>query len=202
MKSFKLLPTLVLLLVTASLSAQTTKEAFVSLPENLSPDLGPYARMDLIDLYQSGLPAAIPNSFGDTIRMESFTPNALKISSGAASLQLVVLNLINDSQLYLLIHTVCGPVCDSHLSFYSPAWNRLQPDPFIAPADPFFFLTGNAPHPPPSLPLMQWDYDTETSVLRQTYTAPQSLSADDRARLQPHLAVPAKEYRWNGLRFE
>jgi hypothetical protein len=124
--------------------AQTTKEAFIALPESLSVDLNTYSRMDLIDLYHAGLPASVQNSFGDTLTLEVLTPEYLRLHTGNGSLQLILLTLMNDSQLYCLIRTVCGPVCDSRIEFYSPSWSRLPSEMFITGAAFFFYRRKSA----------------------------------------------------------
>ena len=185
-----------------SLQAQTAKEAFISLPENRLVDLNAYARMDLVDLYEAGLPAVVKNSFDDTLILEKLTPDYLRLNTGQGSLQLIVLRMINDSQLYCLIHTVCASVCDSRLEFYSLSWNRLPSDTFITPASSSFFIEENPDFPSLDIALMQWVYEPETVVLQQMYTAPDYLSLDDRRTIQAFVKTRTKDYRWTGVRFE
>jgi hypothetical protein len=182
--------------------AQTTKEAFISLPESFVVDLNTYSRLDLIDLYHAGLPAKVENSFSDTLILEKLTPDYLRLNTGKGSLQLIILNMINDSKLYCLIRTVCGPVCDSRIEFYSPSWNRLPADSFITPASTGFFVEENPNFPVLDISLMQWLYEPEESILKQMYTTLDYLSADDRQRIQPALQTTTKNYRWTGMRFE
>ncbi|MDR0541926.1 MAG: DUF3256 family protein [Dysgonamonadaceae bacterium] len=201
MNIFKSLLPLIICWLSASLQAQTTKEAFISLPENLAVDLNAYARMDLIDLYHAGLPATVKNSFGDTLALEKLTPDYLRLKTGKGSLQIIILKMINDSQLYCLIRTVCGPVCDSRIEFYSPAWNRLQPDAFISTAADFF-TEENPNLPSPDISLIQWVYDPENATLQQIYNTLDYLSPDDRQNIQPFVKATRKNYHWTGMRFE
>jgi hypothetical protein len=184
------------------MQAQTTKEAFISLPENLSADLNAYLRMDLIDLYHAGLPALVKNSLGDTLVLERLTPDYLRLKAGGGSLQLIVLKMINESPLYCLIRTVCSPVCDSRIEFYSPSWNRLQPENFVSPASPEFFIENKSDFPCIDISLMQWVYEPETAALQQIYNTPHYLSPDDRQSIQPFVKATAKHYYWTGMRFE
>ncbi|MDR2683124.1 MAG: DUF3256 family protein [Dysgonamonadaceae bacterium] len=185
-----------------SLQAQTTKEAFIALPENLSADLSAYSRMDLIDLYHAGLPARVKNSFGDTLTLEKLTPDYLRLHTGKGSLQLIILTMVNESQLYCLIRTVCGPVCDSRMEFYSPSWNRLQTNTFITPAAPDFFVEQQPDAPGPDIVWMQWLYEPETAVLQQIYNTPAYLGPDERQRIQPLVKATSRSFRWTGMRFE
>ena len=185
-----------------SLQAQTAKAVFFSLPETLLADLNTYGRMDLVDLYNAGLPAVVENSFGDTIVLEKLTPDYLRLNTGKGSLQIVLLKMINDSQLYFLIHSACAPVCDSRLEFYSPSWNRLRSDIFITPASSSFFVEENPASPSLDISLVQWVYEPETAVLQQIYNTPDYLGLDDRKTIQPFVKTRIKNYWWSGIRFE
>ncbi|MDR0412832.1 MAG: DUF3256 family protein [Dysgonamonadaceae bacterium] len=190
------------LLVFPILRAQTAREAFVSLPESLLLDLDHNARLDLVDLYEAGRDAVLPNSFGDSVSIECLTPDYLRLKTGNNSFQLIVLQMINESRLYCTIHTVCAPLCDSRIEFYSVSGNVLDSGIFFTPAAPSWFLEEKEGFPVPDILLMQLDYDAETAVLSQTYPAPDNLSVEDRAKIQPSVRHGKKEYKWNGIRFE
>ena len=190
------------ILLAIAVHAQTAKDAFISMPERETLDLGSYSRMDLADLYNAGQPAVIINQFNDSIQLEMLTPDYLRLNTGKGSLQIMVLQMINESKLYGLIRTVCGPVCDSRIEFYSVSWKLLKPETFITPAGfPEFFTSGPG-QPFLDLSLMQWNYDPQTSVLQQICRTPESLSLEDRKRIEPFMKDRVKDYRWNGVRFE
>ena len=158
--------------------------------------------MDLVDLYEAGLQAKVTNNFGDTLTLEKLTPDYLRLNTGRGSLQIVILKMINDSQLYCLIHTVCAPVCDSRIEFYSPAWNRLHSETFVTPAPSSFFMEENPYSSALDIPLIQWDYKPETSVLQQIYNTPDYLGLDERQAIRAFIKTRVKDYRWTGMRFE
>jgi hypothetical protein len=185
-----------------TLQAQTAKEAFIALPENLLVDFNTFARMDLVDLYEAGLPAKVKNNFEDTLVLEKLTPDYLRLNSGKGSLQIIILKMINESQLYCLIHTVCRPVCDSRIEFYSLAWNRLHSATFVTPASPSFFMEENPYSSGLDISLMQWIYEPETAVLQQRYNTPDYLNLDDRQAIWAFIKTRVREYRWTGIRFE
>lgn len=190
------------LLFAVSLNAQTAKEAFLSMPESLLPDMNLYARMDLVDLYNANQEAVITNSFNDTLALENLTTDYLLLKTGKGSLQIIALQMINESQLYCLIHTVCGQVCDSRIDFYSVSWNHLNSDTFIIPATKTEFIDENPACPALNISLMQWVYDPETAILQQTYNTPDYLSSEDQNAIRPYIKKKAKDYQWNGIRFE
>jgi hypothetical protein len=156
--------------------------------------------MDLIDLYNAGLPAAVENAFGDTLRLEQLTPDYLRLNTGKGSLQLVLLRMVNDSQLYCLIRTACGPVCDSRISFYSPSWNRLPAETFLAPEPPVFSTEENVPLPASVETFTEWGYDPASAVLRQTGQSTEALPPEEGQG--PRMLTEVREYRWTGMRFE
>jgi len=199
---FKIIFPLITCWLALSLQAQTTKELFISLPENVLVDLNTYSRMDLVDLYEAELPAVVENSFGDTLTLEKLTPDYLRLNTGKGSLQIILLKMINDSQLYCLIHTICSPVCDSRIEFYSPSWNQLNTGTFIAPATSSFFVEENLHLPSLDISLTQWIYEPKTSVLQQIYNTPDYLNLDDRRVIQPFIKTRTKDYKWTGIRFE
>jgi hypothetical protein len=180
-----------LLWLAAAAQAQTAKDALIALPENLLAEVSASARMDLVDLYNAGLPAAVLDSFGDTICLENLTPDYLRLKSANSALQLIVLQMINDSKLYCLITTVCGPDCDSRIEFYSPSWNRLQSNHFLTPADPAPLPTDASEAFQSGILLTQWTFDPSTGALhetQQTVGSPQPLRTSS--------------YQWTGIRFE
>jgi hypothetical protein len=182
------------------LRAQTAQEVFTTLPEGLVFELSASAQLDLVDLYAAGRPAQAVNRFGDTIVLKKLTPDYLALQSAGGTFQLIVLKMINDSPLYCLIHTVCAPVCDSRVAFYSAAWKSLPWEAFLAPAPPDFFIENAADLP--DVCFTQWIYDSDADVLQQIYTTLDYLGPDERERLRPFLRATGKEFRWTGMRFE
>ncbi|KAA6302124.1 MAG: hypothetical protein EZS26_001725 [Candidatus Ordinivivax streblomastigis] len=176
---------LLLGLTTAALPAQTVQEAFKTMPESFLPDLNSNARLDLLDLYRHQQQAIISNLFDDSLCLEMLTADYLRLNTGKASLQLIVLPMINESLLYCLITTACAPLCDSRIEFYSVSWNPLNTQTFIAATA--FDSAGdeNQQLSSQEISLMQWVYEPESGALL--------LSGN---------AIEAKTLHWNGIRFE
>ncbi|MDR0864127.1 MAG: DUF3256 family protein [Candidatus Symbiothrix sp.] len=188
--------------IAISLNAQTAKEFFVLMPDEMLLDLNRSGKMDLVDLYEAGREAAIVNKLGDTLLLEKLTPDYLLLNTGKSSLQIVVLSMLNESQLYCFIQTACGPVCDSRVEFYSPSWKKLNAEAFITPAPPAWFIQANADFAAPAVSFMQWLYDPDTSTLQQINRTPDYLSEEDRRMIQPYITKESRDYHWNGIRFE
>ena len=190
---------------------QTISELFVKLPESAILSLTVSDRLDLIDLYKAGEKATVKNRFEDSCSMLCLTDDYLQIQIGKNTMELFLLPMINDSKIVGLIQTVCAPVCDSYLEFYTTAWKKLATSVFITFADKYDFLKDGV-HPedekvknaliPLDISLMKLHYDPELQEIQQFYTAPDYLSETDRAQVLPYLIESTKRFKWNQIRFE
>jgi len=190
---------------------QTASELFVNLPESAFLPLAVSDRLDLIDLYKAGEKATVKNDFDDSCSILRLTDDYLQIQINQNTLELFLLPMINDSKIVGLIQTVCAPVCDSNLEFYTTSWKKLTTSIFITFADRDDFLKeGIRPEDekvknaliPLDISLMRLHYEPETKELQQYYTTPDYLSETDRADLKPYLTETPKRFKWNLTRFE
>jgi len=190
---------------------QTVAELFVKLPETAFLPLTASDRMDLIDLFKAGEKASVKNSMDDSCSLLRLTADYLQIRTGGNTMELFLLPLINDSKIVGMIQTVCAPVCDSYLEFYTTAWKKLSTAVFITFANPSDFLNeGVQPEDekvknamiPLDISLMRLHYDPDNRELQQFYTTPDYLSKTDRARVKPYLKEMPKRFKWNLVRFE
>jgi len=189
---------------------QTASELFVKLPEPALLPLTVSDRLDLIDLYKAGEKATVKNSFEDSCSIIRLTDNYLQIQTGKNTTELFLLPMINDSKIVGLIQTVCAPVCDSRLEFYTTTWKKLAPSVFITFAGKNDFLKDSVNIDneevknvliPLDISLMQLHYDPEKQELQQYYTTPKYLSEPDRAKIKPYLKEAPKLFKWNLTRF-
>jgi hypothetical protein len=188
------------LLLITPLEAKTAKEAFASMPESMLWDLNVNSRLDLIDLFEAGRESVVLNSFEDSVSLEKLTPDYLLLKSGQSSIQIIVLTMLNESFLYCFIQTVCSPLCDSRIEFYTPSWKPLDSKTFISSATKEWFIPDNEISPTMNISFMQFVYNPENSFLLQLYNTPKNRSADD--PIEHSFPVKEKKYTWNGIRFE
>jgi len=191
--------------------AQTVSELFVKLPEPALITLPASDRMDLIDLYKAGKESTVRNFLGDSCSILNMTDSYLQFRIGKNTMELFLLPMINDSKVVGLIQTVCAPVCDSRIEFYTTAWKELATSVFITLADKNDFLKEGI-HPededvknaliPLDISLMQLHYKSETKELQQVYTTPDYLSKIDRDKVMQYLSETPKLFKWNLTRFE
>ena len=191
--------------------AQTVGELFISLPDPAFLTLSTSDRMDLIDLYKAGQKAIVKNGFEDSCSILRMTDDYLQIQTGKNTTELFILPMINDSKIVGLIQTVCAPVCDSKLDFFTTSWKQLSASLFINFAGKSDFLReGINPEDenvknaliPLDIFLVQLHYDPDKQELQQYYTTPEYLSGDDKAKATPYLKETPKLFKWNQMRFE
>ena len=209
-------PKIIIILFLLSLSVhriqgQTVSELFVKLPDPEFLPLTVSNRLDLIDLYKAGQNATVKNRFDDSCSIVRMTDDYLQIQTGKNTVELFLLQMINDTKIVGLIQTVCAPVCDSKLEFYTTSWKKLSASVFITFANKYDFLKqGINPEDekvknaliPLDISLMQLHYDPDKQELLQYYTTPDYLSADDKANVAPYLTDAPKLFKWNQMRFE
>jgi hypothetical protein len=170
--------------------AQNLKELFISA---LTPELLPLStanRLDLCDLYAAGKDARIINAFEEEVSLTRLTDDYLKIQTGNSTTELFLLTLVNESRLIGFIQTVCAPVCDSRLEFYSLSGKKLNAETFVSLDDPSPFIPENADTPAGGITLEELHYDPEKQILARTFNIPFYLNPE-----------AAEEYKWNEIRF-
>jgi hypothetical protein len=190
---------------------QTAAELFVQLPESAFLTLTDSDRLDLIDLYKAGERATVRSRLNDSCSILRLTDNYLQLRTGKSTMELFILPMINDTKVVGLIQTVCAPVCDSYLEFYTTDWEKMNASVFITLAEKFDFLKEGF-HPedekvknaliPLDISLMQLQYEPDNKELTQHYTTPAYLSETDREEVKPYLTEAPKRFRWNQTRFE
>ncbi|MDR3217638.1 MAG: DUF3256 family protein [Dysgonamonadaceae bacterium] len=211
MKKINFIALLIVATTAVSLKGQTASDLFVSAPESMLLTLNTTDRLDLIDFYKAGQEAKVENQLGDTSAIFRLTDDYLELKTGNETLELIILHLVNDSKIVCLIQTVCAPVCDSYLAFYTTSWKKIDSDIFIAPADKLWFIKeGFDPEGqkvkntliPLDITLMHFHYDTEKQVLYQYYTTPEYVSLDDKTKAEVYLKNEPRIFRWSRGRFE
>jgi len=192
-------------------NAQDISSVFGNMPKNLILLVDSIPRQDLLDLYKSNMSANIKDKLNGNTTLNALTEDFIELKSSNSSMQIALLRLVNDSKIILLIQTVCAPVCDSRLSFYTTDWKPLDASDFILPANASWFIkddtdqTGedfiNAPKSL-DMDLMQFRFNPEKLELIQTYTTPQYLSKEDREAIDPFLKQEPKIFVWRKTGFK
>jgi len=200
-----------LIIAFCPVEAQTVSELFLKLPEPVLLTLTVSDRMDLIDMYKAGEESNTRNFFGDSCSILSLSDDYLQIRIGKNIMELFILPMINDSKIIGLIQTVCTPVCDSQLEFYTTTWKKIATSVLITFAGKYDFLKEEI-NPkdeivknaliPLDINMIRLHYDPNKQELYQYYTTPEYLSEMDRVNVKTYLDEKAKQFKWNLSRFE
>lgn len=128
------------LFLSTMIQAQQVGDLFKVMPPELLPGVSEGNKtMLLIDSGRS----TIPYPLGE-ITKEAYGDDYLRIqTSDSGKLQLKLLPVSDDSVVVCLIKTVCGSVCDSHISFYTTEWKKLDREAFLPTFSAEIFLNSS-----------------------------------------------------------
>lgn len=202
---------IICILQSAISKGQTIEELFLSMPSEIIPTMNQMKRLDLIDLYKAEKKAEIQDIFNNTCSLTALQDDYLRIENETNSLELISLPMINDSQLLLIIKTVCASACDSELRFYTVQWKKLETGSFLNLVDKEWFICDKIDTNDQivkntllflDIDLMKFSYDPEKKALSQEYQTPLYLDLDQKEKVKNHLKQEVKTYHWTGVRFE
>jgi hypothetical protein len=129
----KLLFALSLILSSFVLRAQDAKTIFGRIPESMLPSLTPVNRADFIDFLESRMKAGVKNKFGGESEMTDLTDSYIRIKlTGRSTWEMKALPVNDSTKIICVVSTVCGPVCDSSVDFYTAQWEKLPAPDYLA----------------------------------------------------------------------
>ncbi len=120
--------------------AQQVGDLFKAMPPELLPGVSEGNKTML--LVDSGK-TTVPYPLGEIVK-EAYGNDYLRLqTSKIGTLQLKLLPVSEDSVVVCLIKTVCGNVCDSHISFYTSEWKKLDKEAFLPTISAEIFLNSS-----------------------------------------------------------
>ncbi len=194
-----------------SMQAQDISFYFTTMPNNLLPTLEINRRKDLVDLYKDSRNATVKNALNGASTLKQMTDRYIYLQTDTSSMEMVLLPLVNDSKIICIIRTVCAPVCDSRISFYTTEWKKLDTNDFLSPADPSWFIkdgtdiSGEEFQTAQSaldMELMEFHLQPEDLTLVQIYNTPAYLSPDDYRKIKSYLKEEPRIFQWYKTRFK
>jgi len=197
-------------LLSVCCSAQNVSSVFGNMPKDLILLVDSTLRQNLIDFHKNSISDNIKDKLGGKITLSRLNDDFMELVSDNFSMQIALLKLVNASKIICLIQTVCAPVCDSRLSFYTVDWKPLNISDFILPVNSLWFIKDNTDKTGEDfinasksldMDLMQFRFDPEKLTLTQTYTTPQYLSKEDKKTIEPFLKQEPKVFIWKNMRF-
>ena len=120
--------------------AQQVGDLFKEMPPELHPGVSEENKtMQLVDSGKT----TVPYPLGEIVK-EAYGNDYLRLqTSKIGTLQLKLLPVSEDSVVVCLIKTVCGNVCDSHISFYTSEWKKLGKEAFLPTISAEIFLNSS-----------------------------------------------------------
>lgn len=193
-----------------SLNAQDAKSVFINIPDSLSPLLTKVNREDFADFLESNMKAQVKNKMDKMSEMKVLTKDYLFLqTTSQSSFQMKLLQLNDTTKIICVIYTVCGPVSDSRILFYTSDWKELSLKDYIdMPRMESFFLTPNPAkieeynnaRIPLDFYLLKADLSKDNNDIAFTFTSPEYLDESSAKVLEPFLKKRLT-YVWKEGRF-
>lgn len=122
----RILSLVLIALGTMSIEAQTMRQIWIDMPDEMVPYLNQSNRTELADYVDMKVDAAIRNKLEDTTRIERLTPEYIRVKLNASHrLEMRLLQKADGSKILCVVNTWLGPAADSKLSFYDADWHQL-----------------------------------------------------------------------------
>lgn len=132
------------LLLSTFIHAQQAGDLFKSMPSDLLPGVSEGNKtMLLVDKGKT----TVLFPLGEIEKVVHSDDYLLIRTSDVGTLQLKLLPVNSDSVIACLIRTVCENVCDSHISFYTSDWKKLDRESFLPDVSTDFFLNSSSKKP-------------------------------------------------------
>ncbi len=112
-----------------SLLSQEIGQAFINIPDKYIPALTKEKRSELIYRHNILNIDTISNNFKGVSKLETLDRNNQYIKvdpSEKSTFELKIWIKEDSSKVIGISHTVCGPICDSHVAFFNSNYERLD----------------------------------------------------------------------------
>lgn len=190
--------------------AQELRSLLVAMPDSVLPLLTKTNRMDCVDFLDSNMKAEVKNRFNNTSELKVLTKDYLELQlTSQSSVEMKLLPMNDSVKVVCMVHTVCGPVCDSEITFYDTQWKQLPSKNFITlpEVDRFYYLNTNEEsyatvRKAADMYLMKANLSAKASTLTFIYTTPEYLSKEDREKLELYLRKEPIVYQWVEGKFQ
>ncbi len=192
--------------------AQDVDALFVAMPDGDIPQLENAWRKDLVDLYKSGKEARLKNTMNGFSTLKKLTADYLLLQvTERSTIEIRLLPLVNNTKVICLVRTVCAPVADSRVEFFTTEWEPLDASDMFTPVSADWFIKEDADRSSAAfldaasrldMTLMEYRLSPDSLTLTATYNTPQYLSGEDRARVDSFLKQSPKVYVWDRHHFK
>ncbi len=199
------------LFVCGSLQAQEMKDVFVNMPDSLSGILTKINREDCVDFLDSNMKAVITNRYDRQSELKVLTEDYLYLEATPQSSWEMKLFPLEDSvKVVCWVRTVCAPVCDSKVEFYTSDWQPLSATSFLSlPNADNFFLVTDSLHADSlatlrreaDLTFLKVSLSPDDLSLSFTYTTLDFVGKDTAGKLSRYMRPSPLRYEWINRKF-
>lgn len=192
--------------------AQEMKDVFIQMPDSVSGVLTKVNRADCVDFIASDMKAQVTNRYNRQSELKVLTKDYLLLQATPQSTWEMKLLPVSDStEIVCFIRSVCAPVCDSRVEFYTTDWQPLvRSEYLIPPVADSFFLPADSLHAD-SLAVLRKEADLtflraslspDDTSLSYTYTTLDFVRKETAEKLRPYLRPLPLRYEWSGGHFQ
>ena len=185
---------------------QTIDEVFKTMPNDFLPA---FSEADKTMLLVDSSLSVIPYALGEIERL-AYSDTFLSIkTSEVGTMQIKILPLINNTQIIVLIKTVCSGVCDSDIRFFTSEWKEIDKRSLLPTITPQVFFDQKELNTPgfkwtvsqiDMFPL-QFQFKNGSNNLQVKFDIANHLSALDFAKIEPYLVKETIDLLWNKSTF-
>ena len=135
----KLILSFLLLLFFVNLSAQRIADVLAEMPENIVPTLTEQNKRALLE---DSTVTVVPTILGQIRRIDYRDDYIMLQTSAVGSTQIQLLETnVEDEAVICVIQTVCGPACNSNITFYDSNWEQIVEPGFLPEITADHFVT-------------------------------------------------------------
>ncbi|NLC49704.1 MAG: DUF3256 family protein [Bacteroidales bacterium] len=197
---------LILSCITLLSYGQTMDDVFKTMPNDFLPA---FSEADKTMLLVDSSLSVIPYALGEIERL-AYSDTFLSIkTSEVGTMQIKILPLINNTQIIVLIKTVCSGVCDSDIRFFTNEWKEIDKKSILPTITPQVFFDQKELNTPEfkwtvsqidMFPL-EFQFKNGSNNLQVKFDIANHLSALDFAKIEPFLVKETIDLLWNKSMF-
>lgn len=201
--------TILFILSSVLLSAQTVADAWKSMPVDIQPTIDSIARLDMIDLYQAGMAAKSTTLLGDTARLITMSDSYIALRTSKSSTMQIKCIKHKKQEIYAVITTTEGPAANSHMELYNPYWEKLPLEKYFTPPTVDNFIGDKHDHSISFddirkeivIPTIQYMMNDSTNNITFTPTFLYTLDKETRKKIEPYIKTHIRQ-KWTGRKWK
>ncbi|MDE6383859.1 MAG: DUF3256 family protein [Paramuribaculum sp.] len=184
---------------------ESVKATFMAIPSEVAPLISEYAKLDMIDYFESGMETPTANVLGGKMRLTELTPDHIAAELGTAQTLDVYLLPSGADTLAMYISTLTVPVADSYINIVNSDTVDVTARTFKAPEfRDWLSSQGKKQRKYVESELTYVNsvclYSPDSGVLTLKMRYPATLSQEVISKLEP-LLLPELQYKWTGKKF-